>query len=263
MERQQYCVYNQTSECFLSLGVTLGDATFARLKGILGKRAHRFDEGTWMVGPKGLNTLGLLSPRDLIYLDANHKVVHVIEAFPTFRLAPARVDTASVLALPVHSIYSSQTMPGNQLVICAAEEMEFRLRSMPSLHQEELKRAEFISDATPSLKSWLPQGLNDQRRAGNRRRWPRLVAYDSNGSALSVHGIKDISATGLYIVTDERWPLGSLVVMTLQRTDGLDDDSKKPMDVQLRVIRWGKDGVGLAFVHAGAEQSKLMEMAAQ
>src|ERR1700688_629515 len=68
MERQ-YCVYNQTSECFLSLGVTLADTTFARLKGILGKRAHRFDEGTWMIGPKGVSTLGLFSPRDLIYLD--------------------------------------------------------------------------------------------------------------------------------------------------------------------------------------------------
>src|ERR1700694_5707407 len=127
MEIQQYCVYNQTSECFLSLGVTMGDNTFARLKGRLGKGVNRIDEGTWIVRPKGLNTLGLFSPRDLIYLDDQHKVVHMVEAFPTFRFAPLRSDAASVLALPVHSIYSSQTQLGNQLVICAAEEMEFRL----------------------------------------------------------------------------------------------------------------------------------------
>src|ERR1035437_944285 len=146
MERQQYCVYNQTSECFLSLGVSVGDKGFARLKGLIGKRASRVDEGNWLIRPKGIHTLGFFSSRDLIYLDENHKVVHVVETFPTFRIAPVRADAASVLALPVHTIYSSQTQNGHQLVICAAEEMEFRLRSMPDLQQEQPRRPELVAD---------------------------------------------------------------------------------------------------------------------
>jgi hypothetical protein len=40
----------------------------------------------------------------------------------------------SVLELPTHTIYSSQTQPGDQLVICVAEEMEHRLRKGGAVH---------------------------------------------------------------------------------------------------------------------------------
>ena len=263
MKRQQYCVYNQTSECFLSLGVTIGDNTFTRLKGFFGKAARRVDEGSWMMRPKGLHTLGLFASRDLIYLDGNHKVVHVVEAFPTFRIAPFRTDTASVLALPVHTIYSSQTQVGNQLVICAPEEMESRLRSMPGVQKDDEKLPEALPATGSSPKGWLSQATEGQRRGNNRQRWPQLVAYDSAGGSLAMHGVKDISATGLFVLTDERWPIGSQVTMTLQRTDGLDEDSKSPVNVQLKVMRWGKDGVGLSFVQSGVEESKLMSLASR
>jgi hypothetical protein len=260
MGRQQYCVYNQTSECFLSLGVTLNDHLFGRLKEMLGKGAHKVDEGSWTVRPKRFHTIGFFSSRDLIYLDENHKVVHVIEAFRPFRIAPSRYDTSSVLALPVNSIYSSQTQQGNQLVICAAQEMEFRLRSMPSLQQDAIRVPGRATESGGMPMSWLPRDSMDERRGSRRRRWPRLIAYNSSGSGLAVHGVKDVSANGLYLVTDERWPMGSEVIMTLQRTDGLDEDSKDPINVKLRVIRWGKDGVALSFIQSGVEESKLMAM---
>lgn len=259
MQRRQYCVYNQTSECFLSLGVTLGDSTFVRFKQLFAKGALRTDEGRWFLHPKGLQVLGIFSSRDLVYLDGNHKVVHVVEAFPSFRIAPARPDATSVLALPVHTIYSSQTQPGNQLVICVAEEMEFRLRSMPGQELEDaLSEPEL--ESLPALKSWLPQGNSRDRRGAKRTRWPRLVAYDASGTALVVHGVRDISATGLYLMTDERWPMGTLVRMTLQRSDGLDDLSMQPITVQLKVTRWGHDGVGLEFVQHDTEHSALVAM---
>jgi hypothetical protein len=57
-------------------------------------------------------------------------VVRVIESFPPFRFLPADERVASVLELPVHTIDASQTRAGNELVICVAEEMAFRLRSI-------------------------------------------------------------------------------------------------------------------------------------
>jgi uncharacterized protein len=78
--------------------------------------------------------MGVLFPLDLIYLDENYRVIHVIEYFPRFRIAPLRTQAASVLELPTHTIYSSQTQPGDQLVICAPEEMENRLsRDLPRI----------------------------------------------------------------------------------------------------------------------------------
>lgn len=124
MERRKYCVYNQTRECFLSLGVTAADTPFARLKGLIGKLNVRSDEGIWVVPSSGVHTLGVLVPLDLIYLDEKHRVIHLVEHFPSFRIAPLRTQSDSVLELAAHTIYSSQTQVGDQLLICVAEEME-------------------------------------------------------------------------------------------------------------------------------------------
>ncbi len=129
MDQQKYCVYNQTCECFLSLGATVADSGSTRPKGMIGRLALRSDEDYWVVRLEENHVFSALSSRDLVYLDKDHRVIHIVESFPAFRVAPMKTDAASVLALPVHTIYSSETQPGNQLVICVAEEMEFWLRS--------------------------------------------------------------------------------------------------------------------------------------
>jgi uncharacterized membrane protein (UPF0127 family) len=127
LEKRKYCVYNQTRECFLSLSITRADTSFARLKGLIGRLRLRHDEGLWIVPSSGVHTFGVLFPLDLIYLDEDYRVVHLVEFFRTFRIAPLRTNAASVLQLPIHTIYSSQTQPGDQLLVCPPDEMEFRL----------------------------------------------------------------------------------------------------------------------------------------
>lgn len=126
MRMRTYCVYNQTRESFLSLGVTPADTPFARLKGLIGRFKLRVDEGLWVVPSCGIHTFGVLFPIDLIYLDENNQVIHVIEHFPAFRISPLRPQASSVLELPTHTIYSSQTQSGDQLLICAVEEIANR-----------------------------------------------------------------------------------------------------------------------------------------
>jgi uncharacterized protein len=123
-ESKRFCVYNQTRECFLSLGVTVANTTLARLRGLIGRFNLRSDEGIWVVPSSGIHTIGVMVPLDLIYLDHSYRVIHTLEHFPTFHIAPIRADSDSVLELPTHTIYSSQTQMGDQLLICAAEEME-------------------------------------------------------------------------------------------------------------------------------------------
>ncbi|HTF63616.1 MAG TPA: DUF192 domain-containing protein [Edaphobacter sp.] len=127
MERCKYCAYNETRECFLSFAVTVADSTFARLRELIGKLKLGYDEGIWVMSSGGVSTLGVVFPHDLVYLDENHRVVHLVEYFRAFRIVRLRTQAASVLQLPTHTIYSSQTQVGDQLVICAAEEMEHRL----------------------------------------------------------------------------------------------------------------------------------------
>jgi uncharacterized membrane protein (UPF0127 family) len=126
MNNRTYCVYNQTRECFLSLSVTPADTTFSRLRGLIGRLKLRVDEGLWIVPSCGVHTVGVLFPLDLIYLNERHQVIHLIEHFPRFRIAPLRTQASSVLELPTHTIFSSQTQPGDQLLICAVEEIATR-----------------------------------------------------------------------------------------------------------------------------------------
>jgi len=246
----------------LSLGVTQGDKTLVRLSGLLGARARRYDEGQWILRPSGIHFLRVGSSRDLVFLDDKHRVIGIIESFPRWRLAPIGPGVASVLDLPVQTIVSSQTQPGNQLVICAAEELEFRLRSMPDLHKNDLSDFPVGVGELQTMRKWNAPAAAPDRRSARRKRWPRLVAYDCAGGALEVHGVKDMSANGLFLMTRERWPLGAQVTMTLQRTDGLDDNPKNnTITVQLRVARWGADGVGLAFVQSETEESPVMALA--
>ncbi len=127
MERKTYCVYNLTRECFLSLNVKAADTVFARLKGFIGRFKLRSDEGIWVVPSRGVHTLGLLFPLDLIYLDENYRVIHLVEYFPSFRIGPIKTQAESVLELPTHTIYSSHTQPGDQLVVCVADELQQKI----------------------------------------------------------------------------------------------------------------------------------------
>ncbi len=126
MNIRTYCVYNHTRECFLSLGVTPADTTLARLKGLIGRLRLKVDEGLWVVPSCGVHTVGVLFPLDLIYLDGNHRVIHIVEHLPRFRIAPLSIEAASVLELPPHTIFSSQTQVGDQMLICAVEDMASR-----------------------------------------------------------------------------------------------------------------------------------------
>ena len=258
MDLKRYCVYNETNECFLSLGVTLGNNIGGQLKGMFGEGPHQFFEGSWITRARGADTVGLLTPRDLIYIDGLHRVVHVVASFPRFRVAPSVPGASSLLALPPSTIESSQTQPGDHLVICVAEEMELRLRnSEHPLDDIDLAPA---SGPSAAVKNWLSQTPDKERRIAPRKRWPHLAAVETEGKSIAPHAVRDISATGLDLLTEERWPLGTRVRMSLQRTNALDDASMIPTTIELRVSRWGADGVGLEFVTASVEHTALVAM---
>jgi hypothetical protein len=120
----RYCVYNKTRESLLSLNVTSADTHLSRLKGLLGKLRLRSDEGLWVTPSRGIHSIGLLFPIDLIYLDSANRVIHLIESFGTFRIGPIMLNCSSVLELASRSIYCSQTQVGDEFLICTPEELE-------------------------------------------------------------------------------------------------------------------------------------------
>ena len=252
MQGQTVCVYNQTNECFLSLGANRAEHPFSQLKRRIFARGahHLLDEGSWHACPLGLRTLGIFARRDLIYLDDRFRVLDIVESFPIQRISPKRAGAASLLALPVHTISSSRTHSGNQLVICAPEEMESQLRT---IRESAHRPAQTVVDV-----SILPP----REYPGRQIHGSFTSAKGGNGlkCAPGVHVIRDINATGLYLVTKERWPVGSEVRMSLQRTGPASHGLQPAITVQMRVTRWGTDGVGLEFAGPAPEHVGLATM---
>lgn len=94
---------------------------------------------------------------------------------------------------------------------------------------------------------WEKLHSKEQRRA-DRKSSPQLGAFFWTGTAPREHGIRDISLTGLYLVTEERWYPGTLVMMTLQKRNQPVNSPNRSISVQTKAVRWGEDGVGLQFV---------------
>lgn len=105
------------------------------------------------------------------------------------------------------------------------------------------------SDTFVAPFNWLEKLLvtPDSDRA-ERRLVHQFAAYRWNGSALTHGMVRDISASGLYLVTNERWQPGSIIALTLQREGPLDPDPARRVTTQAKVVRCGPDGVGLSFL---------------
>ena len=92
---------------------------------------------------------------------------------------------------------------------------------------------------------WLFPEVN-QRRA---KRYPtsNLVAYYWTGGAPFSYQVGDISATGVFLLTKERWAPGTLIQMTLQPQSGKVSNDNS-ICVLSEVVRWGENGSGFNFI---------------
>lgn len=112
-------VYNKTRETFVATEATLADSYLRRLVGLLGKtrRWAQLGRGLWIVPSRGVHTIGMLFPIDLIFLSKDKEVVYVEEHVRPFRISAVSLKATSVLELPPHTIYRSGTQVGDRLEI--------------------------------------------------------------------------------------------------------------------------------------------------
>lgn len=123
---------------------------------------------------------------------------------------------------------------------------------LPQAEEEELpsRTIRFLRWIFPDLNIERPQRSVDRRHA-MRLPMPELIAYFFTGGAPQPHKLHDISVTGFYLQTEERWIPGTIIRMTLQRIGSRGDDPGDTLTVHSRVVRWGPDGGGFEFVFSG------------
>jgi hypothetical protein len=98
------------------------------------------------------------------------------------------------------------------------------------------------------MSSWSDKSSLPPRKRAERRPVPELAAYHWSGAGLRQEGVKDISSTGLYVLTQERWLPGEMVSVTLQRKGPPEQLSDRRITLKTTAVRWGEDGVALSFV---------------
>jgi hypothetical protein len=109
------------------------------------------------------------------------------------------------------------------------------------------------------LKRFWERLLSEDRRRNDRVEAPQLAIFCWADGKPVQHQVRDVSATGLYVVTEERWYPGTLIAMTLQKMDMPADNVERAVAVQSRVARWGTDGVGVEFLMPGAPGWREMQ----
>jgi hypothetical protein len=390
MEPGQICAFNQTRECFLGMFVIAGDFSLASFQDWLATLTPNSSAGMWMAPFRGIPPSQVVTPLDLLYLDVQCRVLEPVEFFPTYRVSPSTPPAASVLALPSHAIFSSQTQAGDQLILCSAEEMEWRLErlartetvvaptpaatpgatlgpvlvreepkphlrqaavreiplkpidpaqidplqidpaipvqvitapvtidpvpapeqatpaavlpvdvrpALPQTSVPELQRQPepapqpqqqattpqlppVPSPQTPAGKPWIDRTSQPGKSPlGKLGRWlfssdpadprrttrkpvPGLVAHFFTGGAPHPHEVRDVSSTGLYVVTTERWYPGTVIRMTITKPDLGLSPAERSITVHARSVRWGNDGVGLEFVVSPPSKGKRSQESA-
>jgi hypothetical protein len=130
-------VYNKTRETFVATEAVVADGYLRRLVGLLGKtkRWARLGAGLWIVPSRGVHTIGMLFPIDLLFLSKDKEVVHLQEHVRPFRVSKVTLKATSVLELPPHTIYRTGTQVGDRLEISSSQAAKSNVKAEAQVSQ--------------------------------------------------------------------------------------------------------------------------------
>jgi len=111
--------FNSTRQVYLATELALADTHWSRLRGLLGASDSDFrgGRGLWITPCRGVHTLAMRFPIDVVYLDRAGAVVHLEQNLPPWRFAPVRLKAASVIELPRQTVASTGTAVGDRIEI--------------------------------------------------------------------------------------------------------------------------------------------------
>jgi hypothetical protein len=115
--------FNQTRQLYLATRLSIANTHWTRLRGLLGTAAGDFSNGRglWITPCRGVHTLAMRFPIDVIYLDRSGRVVHVEHNLQPWRFSPVRLQANSVLELPSHTVARTETALGDKIEIMLKE----------------------------------------------------------------------------------------------------------------------------------------------
>ncbi len=110
-------ILNRTRNTVLGEHVSVATTAVRRMVGLLGKQ--RLDPGTGLliVPSQAIHTVAMHFAIDVVFLDRNWRVVHLLRAMLPFRMTGLHWKARCVLELPSGVIGETATAVGDQLAI--------------------------------------------------------------------------------------------------------------------------------------------------
>ena len=117
-------VINATRKTWLATKVRKADNFLTRLVGLLKRTNLGPEEALWLMPSKGIHTIGMKFPIDVVFLNRGNTVVGLVQGMAPCRLSSIHFTSYSVLELPTGAIKKSRTEVGDQFEISLAEKSE-------------------------------------------------------------------------------------------------------------------------------------------
>jgi uncharacterized protein len=115
--------FNRTRQLYLATELARAQTHWSRLRGLLGVSPDDFrnGRGLWIKPCRGIHTLAMRFPIDVLYLNRAGTVVHVEHNLQPWRFSPVRMQATSVLELPSHTLARTGTALGDSIEITLKE----------------------------------------------------------------------------------------------------------------------------------------------
>jgi uncharacterized protein len=117
-------VINLTKKTWLATKVRKADNFLTRLVGLLKRTQLGPEEALWLMPSKGIHTVGMKFPIDVVFLNKEFFVVGLISGMLPYRVSGVHMRGYSVIELPSGTINKSRTEIGDQFEISLAETSE-------------------------------------------------------------------------------------------------------------------------------------------
>lgn len=113
--KQAVIVHNRTRATVIAEQAELATSWWARLRGLIGRKALPAGHGLIIRPCSSIHTFFMSFPIDVIFADAQDRVLSVTPAVGVGRIGPLAPGAKYVIELPVGAIAASGTEPGDTL----------------------------------------------------------------------------------------------------------------------------------------------------
>jgi uncharacterized membrane protein (UPF0127 family) len=111
--------FNRTRQAYLATELHFACTHWSRLRGLMGASPGNFrsGQGLWIIPSHGVHTLAMRFAIDVAYLNSDKVVVYVAQNLKPWRVAPVKMQAASVLELPTNTLQATGTAVGDRIEI--------------------------------------------------------------------------------------------------------------------------------------------------